>query len=546
VSDAYRGGSGTPLVLLHGLQGSWRIWQPVLPLLEEHHALFVPTLAGHRDGPPLGAGGASVEALADALERALDDEGLDTVHLAGNSLGGAVALELARRGRARSLVLLSPAGGWASDKDLKRVIRLLTVGRKMLMLGGDRVAHALRRPKLRRLALRDLMVRGDRIPARALPELLDDAVACTAFDPFMTWIRTAASVAAVDDPGVPVRIAWGEQDRTIPFERYGAPYATALPYAGHITVPGVGHVPMYDDPALVARTILDVTRTADTNSRSTHMSATPSDFEIADGTHGKVVVRRWEPTSAPDKIVLVVHGYGEHGGRYAHVAEALADGGAVVFAPDHYGHGRSEGAPAVVEDIDAMAQDVGRVYAAAREQYPGLPVAMIGHSLGGMIATRFAQLGLGDLTALVLSGPVVGGNPDIIAMKDMDPMPDVPLDPAVLSRDPAVGEAYAADALVYHGPFARETLQGIADCVDAIAAGPSFGALPTLWLHGENDPLAPLEVTRAAMEHLRGDTFEEKVYAGAMHEIFNETNRDEVIADATGFVASGAVSRSAR
>ncbi|MEA2169761.1 MAG: hypothetical protein QOF76_3061 [Solirubrobacteraceae bacterium] len=270
------------------------------------------------------------------------------------------------------------------------------------------------------------------------------------------------------------------------------------------------------------------------------MSATETDIEIPDASHGKIVVRRWEPSSEPNKIVLLVHGYGEHGGRYQHVAEHLAAEGAVVYAPDHYGHGRSDGDRAVVTDLDAMAQDVGRVQQLATEQHPDLPVVMIGHSMGGIIATRYAQLGVGELSALVLSAPVIGGNPDIFALLDMDPMPEIPLDPAALSRDPAVGEDYAGDELVYHGPFARETLQEFKAAAGRIAEGPGFGSLPTLWIHGENDPLAPYEVTKGTAHQLQGDTFEEKMYPGAMHEIFNETNKDEVLGDVSAFLSARA------
>lgn len=207
-----------------------------------------------------------------------------------------------------------------------------------------------------------------------------------------------------------------------------------------------------------------------------------------------------------------------------------------MYAPDHRGHGRSDGERALIDDAESLTTDLGAVDALARGAHPGLPVVLIGHSMGGMIATRFAQTRASDLAALVLSGPVIGGNPEILALAEMDPMPEVPLDPAVLSRDPAVGEAYAADPLIYHGGFARETLREFGAAVERIAAGPGFGDLPTLWIHGELDALAPLGPTRDAMEHLRGSATEEKVYPGAMHEIFNETNRDEVIGDVLAFL----------
>ncbi|MBA2347446.1 MAG: alpha/beta hydrolase, partial [Solirubrobacterales bacterium] len=239
----------------------------------------------------------------------------------------------------------------------------------------------------------------------------------------------------------------------------------------------------------------------------------------------------------PTHIVLLAHGYGEHAGRYEHVIAALVAGGAAVYAPDHTGHGRSGGQRALVDDVEVLVQDLLTVEGIARDAVPERPVVLIGHSMGGLVAARYAQQHADGLAGLVLSGPAVGDNPDLLALVGMDPIPEVPIDPAALSRDPAVGEAYAADELVYHGGFARETLMGLGAAIEAVAAGPSLGALPTLWIHGEEDPIVPLAHTRTAMEHLGGSELSEKIYPGARHELFNETNRDEVIGDVVAFVA---------
>jgi alpha-beta hydrolase superfamily lysophospholipase len=156
--------------------------------------------------------------------------------------------------------------------------------------------------------------------------------------------------------------------------------------------------------------------------------------------------------------------------------------------------------------------------------------------MGGLIAARLAQRGDQELAALVLSSPAIGGHPDIEGLLMLDPIPDVPLDPAALSRDPAVGEAYVNDPLVYHGPFKRETLEAIFAGGRAVAEGPSLGSLPTLWIHGENDPLALYPQTREVIERIRGDQFEERIYPEAMHELLNELNRDEVIDEVAAFV----------
>lgn len=253
------------------------------------------------------------------------------------------------------------------------------------------------------------------------------------------------------------------------------------------------------------------------------------------GERGRIFVRRWD-VEAPRFVALIAHGYGEHSGRYEHVAAALNGLGATVYAPDHLGHGQSAGERASIDGMGSVVEDLHTVADEARKQHPDLPVVLIGHSMGGLIATRFAQAYANELAALVLSGPVVGGNPGLEMLLELDPIPDVPIDPAILSRDPEVGAAYDADPLVYHGPFRRETLQTLVDTVAAVASGDTFGDLPTLWIHGEADQLVPYDVTATTMERIKGATLEHKAYPGAAHEIFNETNRDEVLGDLTSFL----------
>jgi alpha-beta hydrolase superfamily lysophospholipase len=131
---------------------------------------------------------------------------------------------------------------------------------------------------------------------------------------------------------------------------------------------------------------------------------------------------------------------------------------------------------------------------------------------------------------------VIGGNDLMLSLLDLDEIPDIPIDPAFLSRDPDVGRAYAEDPLVYHGALHRETIASVKDAVATIVEGGSLGDLPTLWIHGELDPLAPIAETTRAFDVIGGPALEQKVYPGAMHEIFNETNQDEVLDDVTTFI----------
>jgi alpha-beta hydrolase superfamily lysophospholipase len=265
------------------------------------------------------------------------------------------------------------------------------------------------------------------------------------------------------------------------------------------------------------------------------MNTTSYEF---DGVGGRIHVTRWSGDGPPTFVTVLAHGYGEHAGRYGHVAQVLVDLGAVVDAPDHLGHGRSDGERALVADIEAVVDDLHTVAERVRADHPGLPLALVGHSMGGLIAARYAQRHLDRLDALVLSGPVVGGNPALAMLLELDPIPDIPIDPQILSRDPAVGEAYAADPLVYHGPFRRETLQALIAGADAVLAGGTLGDVPVLWIHGTADQLVPYDVTAVTMEKIKGSRLQHTSYEGAAHEVFNETNRDEVLAEVSEFLSS--------
>jgi pimeloyl-ACP methyl ester carboxylesterase len=257
IEPSYAGGEGPPLVLLHGITATWPIWRPVLGALERRHAVYAPTLPGHHGGPALAAADRGLPAIADEVERMLDEQGLETAHLVGNSLGGWLALELARRGRAKTVVALSPGGAWRNARDRRRVVMLLESTGWLLGHHQRRVERLMLRPRLRRISMRTNMEHGERVPVDAAVSLLRSVNEATAFGPFMRWVRTASpeTGAGID---VPVRIVWGKEDKVLPFRRYGAPMMAVLPHAELIELPGCGHVPMYDDPEGVAQAILDV------------------------------------------------------------------------------------------------------------------------------------------------------------------------------------------------------------------------------------------------------------------------------------------------
>jgi alpha-beta hydrolase superfamily lysophospholipase len=253
-----------------------------------------------------------------------------------------------------------------------------------------------------------------------------------------------------------------------------------------------------------------------------------------EGTEGRISIRVW-PRDDPARVVVVAHGYGEHVDRYEHVAQALRARGAEVIGPDHLGHGRSAGDRAVVADMERIVEDLRAVVELAGARAPGSPVVLLGHSMGGLLAIRYAQRFGEELAGLVITGPAVGLGPVISDWLE-GKIPDDPIDPAVLSRDPSVGAAYAEDPLVYHGGWKRPTLDAFRRADEAIAAGPGFGALPVLYVHGAADQLVPVDLARPAVQRLGGEDVTERVIDDARHEVFNELDQDETIGLVADFV----------
>jgi pimeloyl-ACP methyl ester carboxylesterase len=248
----------SPLVLLHGLGFSGGAWQDTVPLLADYHEVFTPTAIGHRGGPPVQRRPVTIWDVIDAAEQYLDEHGLQQPHLVGNSMGGFVVLELARRGRAATVCALSPAGFWSAGDGLrepvmKRGKRYAAMGR----LTRQVTPLMMRSSALRRRGLADVACHGDRVSAARAVEMAEDGVGCTIYGEILN--SDDQRVAPMDPLPCPVTIAWAERDAVLPLELFGNTAKERLPGAAFTVLPGVGHVAMLDDPELVARTILTVT-----------------------------------------------------------------------------------------------------------------------------------------------------------------------------------------------------------------------------------------------------------------------------------------------
>lgn len=243
----HRGGEGPPLLLLHGFTDTWRTWELVLPALERHFDVVAPTLPGHAGGPALG----DPAHLVDAVEALLDEHGLELPHMAGNSLGGWLALRLAERGRARTVVALAPAGDAASVDTLPYFRTMHRLVRRAAPT-ADRIAAT--RDGRRRMT-QDLTVRFEHIPGELLVHQLVGAARCGATLPLIEQAERAGwpvEPAAID---CPVRIVWGAQDRILEWPRAATLYREALPQADWVVLDDVGHAPQLDAPLEVAELI---------------------------------------------------------------------------------------------------------------------------------------------------------------------------------------------------------------------------------------------------------------------------------------------------
>ena len=258
----YRGGGGPPLVLVHGLGLSWRCWRPLLDALERCHEVVAIDLPGFGDSPPLAGDVAPTPTrLADAVELELDRLGLDAPALVGNSLGGWVALELARRGRATRAVLLSPSG---LESPLERVwVIALNEQLRLRARIGAQVGRWLTEPLLTRMILLGgLRSRPWRLSPDAAARDLHDFGCSPGFQATLRSTVAARAPIWLGEIRVPVRVAYGTFDLML--GAVTAPrFAAAIPGAELIPLPAVGHVPMLDDPELVARAILDFTAHGD-------------------------------------------------------------------------------------------------------------------------------------------------------------------------------------------------------------------------------------------------------------------------------------------
>jgi alpha-beta hydrolase superfamily lysophospholipase len=266
------------------------------------------------------------------------------------------------------------------------------------------------------------------------------------------------------------------------------------------------------------------------------------------GARGRQIFwRSWTPDAAPARAVIVlVHGLGEHSGRYDHVVTRLLGEGYAIHTADHRGHGRSDGPRALIEDMDDVVADIDALVDRAVTAEPDVPVFMLGHSMGGLIALRYALAHQERLAGLILSAALaqldevpkalelVGRALSVVAPR----APLIALDPELVSRERAVVDDYRSDPLVHHGKVPARTAVQLADAVRSFPDTVGAITLPTLILYGTADGLCPPAGSVMLAERIGAADLTVKAYEGLFHEILNEPEREVVLEDVVAWLAA--------
>jgi acylglycerol lipase len=255
----------------------------------------------------------------------------------------------------------------------------------------------------------------------------------------------------------------------------------------------------------------------------------------------------WLPSGPPQAVVLLVHGLGEHSGRYRHVAEALTDAGYAVHALDHRGHGRSGGRRVYVRSYRELTDDLAAFRAEVEQQHPGAPLVVLGHSMGANLAVGHVLDHQDGVAGLALSGAALQPGSDLTPVKialvkavaKVAPgLRPEGLDASSISRDEAVVQAYRDDPLVYTGKITAGIGAALVGAMQSFPARYPTLRLPILILHGTADRLASVEGARE-LERLAVDAdVTAHYYEGLYHEVFNEPERQQVIDDLLAWLAS--------
>jgi lysophospholipase len=269
------------------------------------------------------------------------------------------------------------------------------------------------------------------------------------------------------------------------------------------------------------------------------------ELALTGGGGVRIVYDVWVPESGVTGVAVLSHGLGEHARRYDHVIARLGDLGLAVYAPDHRGHGRSEGKRLLARSIGEYTRDLDLLFTEVRGRHPGQTPFLIGHSMGAMIALAYALDHQAGLRGLVLSGtPVLPGRgipkPAIAVAKVLGRIaPGAPvqaLPSSLISKDPAVVAKYDADPLVHHGKVPAGLGGAMLTQMAAFQRRLPELTVPALVLHGSLDGLVDAESSRLIAERAGSPDLTLHIYEGLHHEVYNEPEQERVLDDLVGWL----------
>jgi len=247
--------------------------------------------------------------------------------------------------------------------------------------------------------------------------------------------------------------------------------------------------------------------------------------------------RGWLPRQHPRAVIFIAHGLAEHGGRYAATAAFLVEEGYYVYCHDHQGHGLSEGTRGYIRHFSTYAEDLASFIASQSSEYPGLPIFLLGHSIGGTIVIDYCLQNHGSVNGLILSAPALQQGASIKTwqvaltriLSVIAPKAGVDrLDSSTISRDRAVVDAYRNDELVYTGKLSARLCSEILQTMQVLPPQTSGIRLPVLIMHGAEDRLVAPGGSRKAYDALGSTDKTLRVFPGLFHEIMNEPERHMV------------------
>jgi alpha-beta hydrolase superfamily lysophospholipase len=577
-----RSAAGTPVILLHGIASVSVLAAPLLPYLRDRPVYAVDWPGHGLSGPSVLSPGTSFRTHAVSVIRSLIEQiGAEQVDLVGHSLGAQISLysglDLGRWVR-RIVLLGAPGASFQATRPLP-VMKLLAIPK----LGETLLRIPLSR---RTFASNNDMALGKGALDQLPPELVEAAFllagrrsnASSIASFFRALVRRGSIRAGVSlepaDLGrvlQPILMCWGDEDVFLtPMQ--GAASIASFRDVRLVRISGAGHAPWLQATDVVGRAIVDhlgigvvssspaepplqragtsTTVHLPSSTRRTSMTkpdriSFPSDDDLS------IAAYRWLPEGEPRAIVQIAHGVGEYALRYAPLAEALTDRGFVVYAHDHRGHGatlRDEDTPGELGagGWKQLVADIGLMGDAARAEHPGLRLGLVAHSLGSFATQQFLLDNSERVDAVALSGTasidLLEPALDLDAPMDLA-MFNAAFEPARtgfdwLSRDEDQVDKYIADPGCGFGldiPGGKDMFVEARQLADPDRVANMRNDLPVYVTVGDMDPvngqLALVNVLVDRYEAAGLTDVTQRVYEGARHEVFNETNRDEVFGD---------------